>query len=274
MSRIFSEPFEKKICLMHGRLVIFDRDLAVLSGIETRHLVETVEGNATEFPPGSVFQLTQEEMEIWRLRTASSDPSVMRTVVDLPCTFTAKGIERLSRLFHDEHVSRVMDFISQCLSTIEEQLDLSARLTRLERKYKSKFHSLLLTTRQLMKPNAIQPQTLLESNDEVIHNLNLQKEYSDRDVLDMIRELEYNGNTHCLKRLSKVFGKAVELEGTIETGFSRYQLSADGLFVFVGLRNVPNEIRGLVVDSMYQRDNWRRKLINSQAPLQIHKGSR
>jgi len=54
-----------KIFLFRGHKVMLDKDLAELYGVETRRLNEQVKRNINRFPEDFMFQLSNEEMEIW-----------------------------------------------------------------------------------------------------------------------------------------------------------------------------------------------------------------
>jgi hypothetical protein len=45
---------------------MLDRDLAILYGVETRTLNQAVKRNMKRFPEDFMFQLTSDEMKIWK----------------------------------------------------------------------------------------------------------------------------------------------------------------------------------------------------------------
>jgi len=55
------EIIQNKIYLIRGQKVIFDRDLAELYGVETRHLTRQVRRNIERFPKDFLIQLTDKE---------------------------------------------------------------------------------------------------------------------------------------------------------------------------------------------------------------------
>ena len=55
---------ESRIFTIRGVQVMFDRDLAVLYGVETRVLNQAVKRNANRFPEGFRFQLSKEENDV------------------------------------------------------------------------------------------------------------------------------------------------------------------------------------------------------------------
>lgn len=66
------ERIERKIFLMRGKKVMFDRDLAVLYGVSTGRLNEQVKRNYKRFPPDFMFQLNAGELEIWQSQFSRS----------------------------------------------------------------------------------------------------------------------------------------------------------------------------------------------------------
>ena len=52
---------------------MLDRDLAILYGVETRALNQTVRRNMRRFPEDFMFQLTKEEMESWKSQIVISN---------------------------------------------------------------------------------------------------------------------------------------------------------------------------------------------------------
>ena len=53
----------KLIVVVRDQQVLIDRDLAMLYGVETKHLNERVKRNVARFPERFRFQLTRQEMK-------------------------------------------------------------------------------------------------------------------------------------------------------------------------------------------------------------------
>lgn len=62
----------QKIYLIRGQKVMLDRDLADIYGIETKRLKEAVKRNPKRFPIDFMFEMTQNELEIWRSHFATT----------------------------------------------------------------------------------------------------------------------------------------------------------------------------------------------------------
>jgi len=65
-SLIPDERIINRIFFIRGRKVMIDRDLAELYGVETKVLNQAVKRNIKRFPNDFMFQLTRQEMEIWK----------------------------------------------------------------------------------------------------------------------------------------------------------------------------------------------------------------
>lgn len=94
------EVIENKIFLVRGKKVLFDRDLAVLYGVETKALNRAVKRNIERFPGDFMFQLSKEELANLRFHFGTSNRGGRDTSLThllktaLPCfpvSSTAKG---------------------------------------------------------------------------------------------------------------------------------------------------------------------------------------
>ena len=70
-----------KIYLIRGEKVMLDRDLAKLYDVETKYLKRQVKRNILRFPSDFMFELTNEELQIWRSQfvTSNSDKRIKKT---------------------------------------------------------------------------------------------------------------------------------------------------------------------------------------------------
>ena len=66
-----------KIYLVREQKVMIDRDLAKLYGVETKRLKEAVKRNIERFPEDFMFEMTKEELEIWRSQFATSNSVII-----------------------------------------------------------------------------------------------------------------------------------------------------------------------------------------------------
>jgi hypothetical protein len=92
---VSSDNIQNKIYTIRGMQVMLDRDLAELYQVETRRINEQVKRNIERFPEDFMFQLTKDELEIWKSQNATSN-SVKMGLRKLPLTFTEQGVYMLS----------------------------------------------------------------------------------------------------------------------------------------------------------------------------------
>ncbi len=78
---------QSKIYELRGQKVMLDRDLAEMYGVETRSLNQEVKRNIDRFPSDFMFQLTNEEMEIWKSQIVITN-SVKMGIRRPPFAFT------------------------------------------------------------------------------------------------------------------------------------------------------------------------------------------
>ena len=92
---IDEQNIKNKIYTIRGVQVMLDRDLAKLYQVETRRINEQVKRNIERFPEDFMFQLTKEELEIWKSQNATSN-SIKMGLRKLPLAFTEQGVYMLS----------------------------------------------------------------------------------------------------------------------------------------------------------------------------------
>ncbi|WP_231131634.1 ORF6N domain-containing protein [Flavobacterium hydrophilum] len=95
------ETISDKIYFIRGQKVMLDRDLALLYGIETKVLKQSVKRNISRFPEDFMFELTKSEFENWRSQivTSNSDKMGLRYA---PMAFTEHGILMLSSILKSD----------------------------------------------------------------------------------------------------------------------------------------------------------------------------
>ncbi len=95
-SLIPAERIEKAILLIRGQKVLLDRDLAELYEVPTKRLNEQVRRNRGRFPEDSMFQLSPDELKIWRSQFATSNSAAKMGLRRQPYAFTEQGVAMLS----------------------------------------------------------------------------------------------------------------------------------------------------------------------------------
>ncbi len=92
---------QSKIYELRGQKVMLDRDLAEMYGVETRSLNQEVKRNIDRFPSDFMFQLTNEEMEIWKSQIVITN-SVKMGIRRPPFAFTELGVAMLSSILNSK----------------------------------------------------------------------------------------------------------------------------------------------------------------------------
>ena len=65
---------ENRLIPLRGQMVLLDRDLAELYGVETKRVNEAVKNNPDKFPAGYVWEMTEEESEVLRSKISTLEP--------------------------------------------------------------------------------------------------------------------------------------------------------------------------------------------------------
>ncbi|MCS2335435.1 ORF6N domain-containing protein [Bacteroides sp. BFG-606] len=95
------ELIQSKIYEIRGQKVMLDRDLAEMYGVETRALNQAVKRNIDRFPVDFMFQLTDEETEIWKSQIVITN-SIKMGVRRNPYAFTELGVAMLSSVLNSK----------------------------------------------------------------------------------------------------------------------------------------------------------------------------
>ena len=133
------EVITSKIYLIRGEKVMLDRDLAELYGVETKYLKRQVRRNKLRFPDDFIFELTVEELKLWRSQfgTSKSDKMGLRYP---PFAFTETGVAQLSGVLNSERAILINNQImrvfikmrSMLLDTLTLKLDIEEIKKKLE----------------------------------------------------------------------------------------------------------------------------------------------
>lgn len=103
---IHSEIIQNKIFEMRNVKVILDRDLAMLYGVETRILNQTVKRNIKRFPENFMFQLTKKEKEDIT-NCDILDMTKIKFSKIPPYAFTEHGVAMLSSVLNSERAIQI-----------------------------------------------------------------------------------------------------------------------------------------------------------------------
>ena len=139
-----SEVIENKIYFIRGHKVILDSDLAELYGVETKRLNEQVRRNRSRFPKDFMFQLTQEETQIWqRLRSQIATLKRGQHLKYQPFAFTEHGAIMAATVLNSPTAVEMSVFVVRAFIKLREMLtahkDLAKKMAELENRYDSQF---------------------------------------------------------------------------------------------------------------------------------------
>lgn len=138
-SLLSEETISNKIYFIRGQKVMLDRDLALLYGIETKVLKQSVKRNILRFPEDFMFELNKSEFENWRSQfvTSNSDKIGLRYA---PMAFTEHGVMMLSSILKSDkaiqtniQIMRIFTKVRQMLmDTTEIKVDILQIQKKLE----------------------------------------------------------------------------------------------------------------------------------------------
>jgi len=161
------DRLERRIFILRGVKVMFDRDLAHLYGVTTGALNQAVARNPGRFPPDFAFHLSLDEMQVWKSQIVIStgDQKGLRKP---PWAFTEHGVAMLSSVLRSDRAVQVNVAIMRAFSRLRESVTPYATLTRrldeLEQRYDGQFARVFDAIRELLRtsPATVAPQPALE----------------------------------------------------------------------------------------------------------------
>lgn len=115
------ELIQSKIYDIRGQKVMIDRDLAEMYGVETRALNQAVKRNIDRFPLDFMFQLTNEETEIWKSQIVMSN-SVKMGIRRNPYAFTELGVAMLSSVLNSKIAIQINMGIMRAFVAVRQML--------------------------------------------------------------------------------------------------------------------------------------------------------
>lgn len=110
-----------QIYFIRDHKVMLDRDLAVLYGVETKVLKQSVKRNLKRFPEDFMFAMTKDELAIWRSQfvTSKSDNIGLR---HSPFCFTEQGVTMLACILNSDKAIQVNLQIIRIFTRIRKML--------------------------------------------------------------------------------------------------------------------------------------------------------
>ena len=121
---------QNKIYEIRGQKIMLDRDLAEMYGVETRALNQAVKRNAERFPEDFMFQLTTDEVRIWKSQIVMSN-SVKMGMRRNPYVFTELGVAMLSSVLNSKTAIQVNIGIMRAFVAVRQMITDNSPLKRL-----------------------------------------------------------------------------------------------------------------------------------------------
>lgn len=113
------EIIQNKIYEIRGQRVMLDRDLAILYGVETKVLNQSVKRNLERFPSDFMFQLTKEEFLNWKSQFVISNQPFVQTGNNLMSQFVTSswgGTRKLPYAFTEFVVAMLSSVLRSSLA--------------------------------------------------------------------------------------------------------------------------------------------------------------
>lgn len=145
---------QKTIYELRAHRIMFDYDLAMLYGVETRVLNQAVKRNSELFPDDFMFQLTMVEWELMSSHFVMTS-STKRPKTALPFAFTEHGVIMLATILKSKSARQMSVTIVRAFITlkryVQENSEFSEKLRLLEEKFDKQFDDVYEVINYLVK---------------------------------------------------------------------------------------------------------------------------
>ncbi len=153
LPRLKESNIAEHIYFIRGEKVMLDVDLAILYGVQTRVLKQSVRRNRNRFPDDFMFQLS--ENEINQVVSQNVIPSKSYFGGAKPFAFTEQGVAMLSGTLNSDRAIEVniaiMRAFIQMRRLIASYKDLEKKINELENKYDENFSIVFKALKQLIR---------------------------------------------------------------------------------------------------------------------------
>ncbi len=147
-----------RIYFVRNQKVMIDRDLAILYGIETKVLKQSVKRNIERFPLDFMFEMSKEEFENWRSQIVTSNSEKMGLRY-APYCFTEPGVTMLSCILNSKRAIEVNIKIIRVFTRLKEMVlthkDILLKLEQMENqvvKNSKEIQMIFSALKQLLNP--------------------------------------------------------------------------------------------------------------------------
>jgi len=110
--------FENKLIRVRDSLVLIDKDVAELFGVETRDINKAVKNNQDKFPQGYIFELTKEEKK--EVVENFHHLSKLKYSPHLPKVFTEKGLYMIATILKSEVATQATIQVIETFAKVKE----------------------------------------------------------------------------------------------------------------------------------------------------------
>ncbi|MFA5318578.1 MAG: ORF6N domain-containing protein [Patescibacteria group bacterium] len=139
MLAIVEEKIQNKILVIRDQKIMIDRDLAMLYGVETKVLLQSMKRNKERFPEDFCFQLNKREHESLRSQFVTSKKEGRGGRRYLPHAFTEQGVAMLSSVLKSKKAIQVNIAIMRMFIKLREighnYKKLAEKISEIEKKY-------------------------------------------------------------------------------------------------------------------------------------------
>ncbi len=161
------EVIKDMIYVIRGKKVMFDRDLSILYGVQSRRLREQVKRNIKRFPDDFMFQLNKNEVDLMVSHFAT--PSKQQMGGHLPYVFTEQGVAMLSSVLKSDRAIQVnIDIIrtfTNLRNMIESHKELKHKIELMEKQYDQQFKIVFSALKELFdEPSNLKKQIGFKPN--------------------------------------------------------------------------------------------------------------
>jgi hypothetical protein len=134
---------QQKIFEIRGEKVMLDFDLAILYGVETKALNQSVKRNIDRFPGDFMFQLNENEYKILKSQIVTSSWGGVRK---LPFAFTEHGVTMLAGILRSQQAVKMNIAIVRAFIALRQIADqykeLAEKLAELETSNNKQFREI------------------------------------------------------------------------------------------------------------------------------------
>lgn len=114
---ITTESVKERMIMVRGQYVLLDRDVALLYGVETKHVNQAVKNNPMKFPDGYVFPLQHTEIQ-QLVKNFDRFASLKHSVTGW--AFTEKGLYMLATILKSKQATETTIAIIETFTMMRE----------------------------------------------------------------------------------------------------------------------------------------------------------